>query len=227
MQRFARAMLMSVVLGAAWATTVRSETFGKAVEFQSSDAKTATAESAGKGTTAIIFCHDRVNEGAGSWIKAGRHLRDERVQLLALNFRGYPSEAPPDLPGKEYDLLGAFDYVVQRGATNIFVCGVGLGAEIALKALPTLDTMRGFRGIAVVSAHDAAAAEKSTAGKLFVVSGGDAANYGPTMEMASRAAAPKRLIVYTGDETGQELMEAHREEILDALMTMVRYAAAP
>jgi hypothetical protein len=177
----------------------------KLVKMLATDGKKITGWLWGKGETALILCHGRAYAtGGDSFARECQYFAAKGIRCLALNFRGYPAEAPPTLPGKENDIMAAFGHLATRGARRIFV----LGSSIAQPQ---------FRGIIILSAFDKSACDQAPCPKLFFYAQDDARLYKYVQMMFYKAAPPKRAVVFETGGHGQMLLKSHGQQIVEQI----------
>ena len=190
----------------------------QAVEIKTSDGKTIGGKLYGKGETALVLCHGRAYlTGADSLADECRALAARGLACLAISFRGYPADEPPDLPDQELDVLAAFDYLAAQGAKSIYVLGASMGGLATLKALKKLSAKPQFAGIVIISAFYPRVCRGIGGRKLFVVSEDDRGLYPKVLATFVEAGTPKQAVVFETGGHGQELFKSHRDELLDLI----------
>jgi len=214
------ALLLSCVQ---WAAAGEGE--AEPVKISTPDGQIIAGKLYGKAPTALILCHGRAyTDGADSFADEARALQARGLMCLAISFRGYPTTAPRDLPSRELDVVGACDFLVNRGARRIFVLGSSMGGSAALKALKALSAKPQFAGILILSAFDSEAVQGIAAPKLFVVAYDDRRVYAKMMAMFIVAAPPKQAVVFEKGGHGQALLKSHRRDLFDRI---AQFTAAP
>ncbi len=195
----------------------------KLVKMLAEDGKQITGWLWGKGQTALILCHGRAYPTGGeSFERECQYFVARGIQCLALNFRGYPAEAPPSLKGKENDVMAAFGYLATHGAKRIYVLGSSMGGFAALGALKQLATQPQFAGIIILSAFDKSACDEAPCPKLFFYAEDDSRLYKYMQMMLYKAAPPKQAVVFKTGGHGQTLLKTHGQEIVDQISLFVR-----
>ena len=198
------------------------------VKMTASDGKAITAWQWGEGETALLLLHGRAyGTGGESFARECAYFATRGFRCLALNFRGYPSDSPPDLPGKEKDLMAAFGHLAEAGAKRIFVLGSSMGGFAALSALKELADQPQFAGLIILSAFDKSACDEAACPKLFFFAEDDAKLFAPMQMMAYKAAAPKQTIVFKTSGHGQQLLKTHGQEMVDLIFLFTREPKAP
>jgi len=190
----------------------------QAVEMKASDGMKVTGTLYGTSHTALILCHGRgYLTGADSFAQECRLLQARGLMCLAINFRGYPAKAPPDLPGMELDVLAAFDLLARRGARSIYLLGSSMGGVAVYKALEELKARPRFAGFIILSASYPRVCRRVGGRKLFVVAEDDRALYPKVLATFIEAGSPKQAVVFRKGGHGQALLKTHREELLDLI----------
>jgi pimeloyl-ACP methyl ester carboxylesterase len=128
-----RAVLLALTL------LVAAESFGaeekpERVSFATADGGTIYADLYGSGTDAVVLAHGAVFDKE-SWEPLAEALAGREFLVLALDFRGYGDSKP----GREQkllylDVLGAIDFLDQRGASRISLVGASMGGYAAGRA---------------------------------------------------------------------------------------------
>lgn len=196
------------------------------VECKAADGTIITAQLYGEGKTALILCHGRgYKSGGESFAEQCLYFQQKGIASLALNFRGYPAESPPDLSGKELDVIAAFDFLVQRGANRIFVLGSSMGGFASLAALQKLETKPQLAGVIIISAYDAPACTRAQCRKLFLVAETDTSSYQGVKATYASAAEPKTLLAFPDGGHGQSLFRSRGEEMRKAISEFIAQGA--
>ncbi len=214
------AVLAAAAIGAAAAGEPR------AVEMTTADGKRITGLLYGSGATGLVLCHGRMYlKGAESFAKECDELSAKGLMCLAINFRGYPAERPPDLPGMEEDVVAGFEFLVGRGAKRVFILGGSMGGMAALRAASKLDGRKEFAGSIILSAFDTVAAKRLRVPKLLVVAYDDRRVYTKMMAMLFVAPPPKEAVVFARGGHGQRLFQAHHNQLIEVIHNFVaRYS---
>ena len=218
-----RSLLVAIVLVAATGVLAAEDApEPRIVKFPTSDGKTISAFEWGKGATAIILCHGRAyTTGGASFARECAFFATKGVRCLALNFRGYPADAPPTLKGKELDILGAFGYLATHGARSIFVLGSSMGGFTALAALDSLTAQPQFAGLVVISAMQIKTPVAAACPKLFFVAEDDKQLYPYVQMMFYKAAPPKQAVVFKHGGHGQRLFKNHGQQMVQQILLFV------
>lgn len=197
---------------------------GEKNSMKTSDGKQIQGLLFGESTTAIILCHGKgYKTGAKSFQKECEYLEKKKILCLALSFRGYPSDAPQNLRGREKDIIAAFDYLVkEKQAKNIFILGSSMGGFITFSALPLLEKRPEYRGAIILSAYRSKSYKSSSKPKLFIVAKDDKSYYPKVLSAFSKANTPKQMIAYSRGGHGQSLFNSHKEEILEQILSFVK-----
>jgi pimeloyl-ACP methyl ester carboxylesterase len=197
----------------------------KLVRFPTSDGQKISAFEWGAGKTALILCHGKAyTDGGASFARECAYLAAKGIRCLALNFRGYPADAPPALKGKENDVLGALGYLATHGAERIFVLGSSMGGFTALAALDQLMAQPQFAGLIVLSAMQVKPSVTAACPKLFFCAEDDARLY-PYVQMTFyKAATPKQAVFFKGGGHGQQLFRRHGQRMVEQIALFIQSA---
>jgi len=192
------------------------------VQMKASDGHTLTGRLYGKSETALVLCHGRkyVN-GAESFAAECKRFQARGIMCLALNFRGYPCDVLPVLPGQGLDVLAAVDYLIERGVKRVCVLGSSMGGTAALKVLKELQARKPFAGIILLSAFDPRACRDAPCRKLFVIAQDDFAYYAQWTSAFREASEPKQQLVLKDGGHGQEMFKARGDELIERISEFV------
>jgi pimeloyl-ACP methyl ester carboxylesterase len=167
------------------------------------------------GPHAVVLAHGGVFDKE-SWSAQAEALVAVGLSALAFDFRGYGDGEPTyGLPGKENDVLGAIDYLVERGHERISVVGGSMGAQFAMTA--SAHTDRIDRLLLLAPGSEGAGAAIRARSTLFVVAANDRLRERVDLEYAA-APQPKRLEILPGSAHAQHLFATDQAAALTRLI---------
>lgn len=218
-----RATAAAVIMILAFACKPEDGTMMETVTFTMPDGVVFEGDLAGSGSTGLVLGHGlKYIDGKDSYSKEVRDLSARGLTVLAISFRGYPSEEiPPMQEGRDQDLLAAAKVLEESGCDDVYVLGSSMGGWIALDAAEDLMRLPAFRGLILISAGDPGAADKFGCRKLCVVAEDDPQILERVRAMHDTAAEPKRLVVYDSGGHGQALFKSRRDELLDLIVAFI------
>ncbi len=194
-----------------------------AIDMTAPDGEKITGWLWGKGETGLVLCHGRAYlDGGKSFDRECQYFAARGVQCLAVNFRGYPADAPPDAKGKENDVMAAFGALATRGARRIYVLGSSMGGFAALDALGELTSQPQFAGLIILSAFHKTACDSADCPKLFFYAKDDERLYKYMQMTFYKAAAPKQAVVFKTGGHGQQMLKAYGQDVVDQIWLFMR-----
>jgi pimeloyl-ACP methyl ester carboxylesterase len=196
----------------------------EAVSFRSTDGVELEGRLFGEGTSAVVLSHMRPADQT-SWYAFATRLADDGYLVLTYDFRGYCPGGPGGCSAGErdvtaiwQDVLGAIEFVRDRGATNVSLVGASMGATASLvaasragldvRAVISLSAATSIEGLVV----DPAVLSNVTAAKLFIAGVGDASAARDAQTLFEQSPLPKRIVVVPADDHGTDLLTGPRGE---------------
>jgi pimeloyl-ACP methyl ester carboxylesterase len=194
------------------------------VSFASTDGVELEGRLFGDGTAAVILSHMRPADQT-SWYPFATRLADADYLVLTYNFRGYCpggeggcSSGELDVGAIWQDVLGAIEFVAERGATSVSLVGASMGGTASLvaasrpgvdvRAVVSLSAPASIEGLVV----DGAVLSNVTAAKLFIAGVGDAQAARDAEALYERSPPPKRVEIVPADDHGTDLLSGPRAE---------------
>ena len=204
----------------------------RAVSFTSSDGVELEGRLFGEGTSAVVLSHMRPADQT-SWFAFAARLADAGYLVLTYDFRGYCpgrgggcSAGQLDVAAIWQDVLGAIEFVRDRGATRVSLVGASMGgtaslvaasrADIDVRAVISLSAPTSIEGLVV----DPAVLSNVTAAKLFIAGVGDASAARDAQTLVDQSPLPKRLVIVPADDHGTDLLTGPRGEEVRRIIEM-------
>jgi pimeloyl-ACP methyl ester carboxylesterase len=184
----------------------------------------------GEGTSGVVLSHMRPADQT-SWYAFARRLADAGYLVLTYDFRGYCpggeggcSSGERDIAAIWQDVLGAIDFIRERGATTVSLVGASMGGTASLVAasrqgvdvgaVVSLSAPASIEGLVV----DSAVLSNVTAAKLFIAGVGDAPAASDAETLYERSPPPKRVEILPADDHGTDLLEGPQGEVVRRLI---------
>jgi pimeloyl-ACP methyl ester carboxylesterase len=140
----------------------------------------------------------------------------EGISSLAINFRGYGNSMPGKSKEVYYDVLGAVDYLEERGIEHIALVGGSMGGAAILRALAHKVNVR-IDKVVLLAPAGGEAIKSNTIKKLFIVSKGDK-RYPRVHTLYTASSEPKELKVYPDTSHAQHIFKTEAEVDLTNLI---------
>jgi pimeloyl-ACP methyl ester carboxylesterase len=228
----APALVLAVVLGACAGDEREVDpSTSEAVTFESADGVRLEGRLFGDGTSAVVLSHMRPADQS-SWYAFADRLADDGYLVLTYNFRGYCpggdagcSDGERDVGQMWRDVVGAVEFVAERGATSVSLVGASMGGTASLVAASR--GVDGVRTVVTLSAPasieglvaDASTLSQITAGKLFIAGVGDASAARDAETMWTLSPPPKGgLQIVPSDDHGTDLLAGGQGEVVARLI---------
>lgn len=207
----------SIILGLIYLAIVSSGADFEEVSFATSDGGTIYANLYGDGPHAIVLAHGGVFNKE-SWHDLAVVLKQKRLQVLAVDFRGYgKSVAGREENGRHLDLLAGIDYLETIGAEQVSMLGGSMGGGAAAQAAVALKP--GTLHKLILLAHvPVDTPEKLEGDKLFIVSEGDTRFVKSVKSQYKKAPNPKRLEILEGSAHAQHIFKTDQGPALTEML---------
>ena len=203
------------------------------VFFPTEDGGRIQADIFGKGEHGVILAHGgRFNKD--TWTNQVDALIEAGFTVLALNFRGYGlsrgpgDEAVMDAPLYK-DILGAAEFMKEKGVKTVSVLGASLGAGAAMDA--AIKAPEKFRCLVLLAGGGGALPPEQLQGrKLFLIARNDPGSDGrlrmdTLMPYYKKVPEPKRLQILEGSAHAQFLFQTDQAQ--SVLKEIIEFLKAP
>ncbi len=157
-----------------------------------------------KKNQAVVFTHGAVFNKE-SWYPLAEKLKERGVSSLTIDFRGYGNSKPGKSGRLYYDVLGAVNYLEQRGFEQIALVGGSMGGSAILHAL-NHEVNPKINRIILLAPATGEPVKSKTINKLFIVTKGDRF-YSTVYDLFAASAEPKELKVYPGASHAQHIFK--------------------
>ena len=200
------------------------------VAFSTVDGAQIEADLYGSGTYGVVLAHGGRFDKE-SWTNQARALVDAGFLVLALNFRGYgesrgPGESDPLAAPLHLDVLGAVQYLKERGADRIGIVGGSMGGNAAAEAAATLGPGE-LRSLTLLASGAGERPDRILTPTLFIVARDDLQFDGTPRLVGIRedyemVRVAKELVVTDGSAHAQYLFETPQgPEVMAAIVAFL------
>lgn len=167
----------------------------------------------------IIYAHGAVFNKE-SWYFLARQFQKVGVSSLCIDFRGYGNSTAPNLNQKYHDILGAIDYLKDKGYSELHVIGGSMGGAAVLEALDRMDEATITKAILLAPAGGPPI-QSSSIDKLIVVSKSEGL-YNRVKTIYDTSTEPKALKEYEGSAHAQHMFkEDYAEELTELIVDFI------
>jgi alpha-beta hydrolase superfamily lysophospholipase len=154
----------------------------------------------------VIYAHGAIFNKE-SWYFLAKEFQKQNIAGLSIDFRGYGNSKPGTTSDKYYDILGAINYAINNGYTDINIIGGSMGGSAVLLALDQNNS--NIVKVVLMAPAGGPAIRSELINKLFIVS----KNEGwidRVLKIYKDSADPKKLKEYLGSEHAQHLFNSER-----------------
>lgn len=198
------------------AATAQNSTGSKLIRFTTSDGGNIEAAFfRGNTPQAIIFTHGAVFNKE-SWYSLAEKFQEAGVTGLAIDFRGYGESTEGTSSQKYYDVLGAVEFLKEKGFKEINLIGGSMGAAAILEAL-NHQTSPEIRKVILLSPAGGPPVKSQPIAKLFIVSR-DEGLYNRVRNIYRQSSEPKILKEFPGSFHAQHMFKSDYADSLTALI---------
>ena len=164
---------------------------------------------------AVIFAHGAIFNKE-SWYFMAEKLQKENISSLSLDFRGYGNSKSGNTNKRLLDILGAIDYLKEKGFNNIAIVGGSMGGAAILNALDVnIDTV--IKKVVLLAPAGGSPITSKAVNKLFVVSKEERL-FASVNEIYNESSQPKELKIYPGSFHAQHMFKAEYSNELTNLI---------
>lgn len=164
---------------------------------------------------AVIFTHGAIFNKE-SWYFLAEKFQKIGISSLAIDFRGYGKSTAPNSNKKYFDVLGAIQYLKEKGVKEIDIIGASMGGAAVLAALKqTPDSL--ISKVVLLAPAGGPPISSKTINKLFIVSKKERL-YNRVKTIFNKSAKPKTLKVYNGNVHAQHLFKTNYAKELTKLI---------
>ena len=167
----------------------------------------------------VLFAHGAVFNKE-SWYFLCELLKEHGISSLSIDFRGYGNSKKGDSDEKYHDVLGAVEYLKDKGYKKIAIVGASMGGGVVLKALEVKVDGK-IDKVVLLAAGGGKPILSEHVDKLFIVSKEERA-YESVAALHEKSAAPKTLEVFPGEAHAQHLFKTvHSQDLVNLIVSFV------
>jgi len=163
----------------------------------------------------VIFAHGAVFDKE-SWYFMAEKLQKEGISSLSIDFRGYGNSKKGTTDKRSLDILGAVDYLKEKGFKKIAIVGGSMGGAAVLNALDT-KTDDVIDKIVLLAPAGGTAIKSKSINKLFIISKEERL-FSQVNKIYNESTQPKELKVYPGLFHAQNMFKSEYSEELTNLI---------
>ena len=170
----------------------------------------------GSDDLAVIFAHGAVFNKE-SWHFLNRRLQQQKVSSLSIDFRGYGNSKKGDGGNLYHDILGAIDYLKEKGFSRIAIVGGSMGGAAVLKALETnIDPT--IKKVVLLAPAGGKGIYSESIDKLFIISEKEGL-FTRVKQIYNQSSDPKKLETFPGGTHAQHMFkEKYSEELIEKII---------
>ena len=187
------------------------------ITFPASDGGEIHGHLYGEGDHAVVLAHGAVFDKE-SWQPLASLLSAQGLEVLALDFRGYGRSKPGRQEGALWlDVLGAADFLRQRGARRISALGASMGGGAVARA--SVEAPRGtYHRLVLLAAAPIADPDRMKATSFLFVVSREERLLPRVKQQFEQAPEPKRLEILDSDAHAQHVFRTDQAEALTQLI---------
>ncbi len=164
----------------------------------------------------VIFAHGAIFNKE-SWYFLAEKLQNKGIASLSIDFRGYGNSKKGTTNKKSLDILGAIDYLKDKGFNSIAIVGGSMGGAAVLSALNTKTDSVIKKAVLLAPAGGAGIASKFIK-KLIIVSKNEGL-FKKVNTIFNESSQPKQLKIYPGSYHAQHMFKsAYSNELISLII---------
>jgi len=164
----------------------------------------------------VIFAHGAIFNKE-SWFFMAKKLQKLGISSLSIDFRGYGKSKKGSTGKKAYDILGAIDFLKEKGYDQIAIVGGSMGGAAVLDALE-IKMDKAIKKVVLLAPAGGSAIQNKSVNKLFVVSKNEGL-FSRVNSIYNDSTQPKKLKVFSGSSHAQHLFKSkHSDELSNLLI---------
>lgn len=169
---------------------------------------------------AVIFAHGAVFNKE-SWYFMAEKLQKQGISSLSIDFRGYGNSKKGNTDNKSLDILGAIDFLKNKGYKNITIVGGSMGGAAVLNAL-SIKTDPFIKKVVLLAPAGGNAIASSSIKKLFVVSKGERL-FSRVNTIYNNSSQLKKLKIFPGTFHAQHMFKAeYSNELITLILDFIK-----
>ncbi|MHB1146046.1 MAG: alpha/beta hydrolase [Lutibacter sp.] len=167
----------------------------------------------------VIFAHGAVFNKE-SWYFMAERLKKEGVSSFSIDFRGYGNSKKGTTDNRSLDILGAIDFLKEKGFGKIAIVGASMGGAAVLNALGA-KTDPVINRVALLAPAGGVKIVTESIKKMFIVSKEERL-FTAVNNIFDESAQPKELKIYPGSFHAQNMFKAeYGDELTDLIINFL------
>ena len=155
---------------------------------------------------AVIFAHGAIFNKESWYFLAGK-FQKQGVSSLSIDLRGYGNSTADNLNQKYFDILGAIQFLKEKGIKEINIIGGSMGGAAILQALShTQDPL--IKKVVLLAPAGGPPIKSHSIDKLFIISKQEGL-YDRVKSVFNDSASPKDMKEYEGSSHAQHMFKAN------------------
>jgi len=168
----------------------------------------------------VIFAHGAIFNKE-SWFFMAKKLQKLGISSLSIDFRGYGKSKKGSTGKKAYDILGAIDFLKEKGYDQIAIVGGSMGGAAVLDALE-IKMDKAIKKVVLLAPAGGSAIQNKSVNKLFIVSKKEGL-YARVNTIYNNSSQPKKLKAFSGSSHAQHLFKSkHADELNKLIVDFLR-----
>jgi len=168
----------------------------------------------------VIFAHGAIFN-KDSWYFLAERLQKEGVSSLSLDFRGYGNSKKGSTNKKSFDILGAIDYLKEKGFKKIAIVGGSMGGAAVLNALD-IKTDSVIEKVVLLAPAGGKGIVSKSIKKLIIVSKNEGL-FSRVNSIYKESSQPKELKIYPGSFHAQHMFKAeYSNELINLVIGFLK-----
>ena len=164
---------------------------------------------------AVIFAHGAIFNKESWYFLVGK-FQKQGISSLSIDFRGYGNSTADNLNQKYFDVLGAIQFLKEKGIKEINIIGGSMGGAAILQALShTQDPL--IKKVVLLAPAGGPPIKSHSINKLFIVSKQEGL-YDRVKSVFNDSASPKAIKEYEGCSHAQHMFKANYSDELTSFI---------
>jgi len=220
--KYLHIMFLFLFLGSlsAQSKKVVDTTHFKLVNYHTEDGGTIEASFfKGNKKLVVIFAHGAIFNKE-SWYFIAEKLQKEGISSFCIDFRGYGKSKKGSTNKRSLDILGAINFLKEKGFNQIAIVGGSMGGAAVLNALNT-KTDEVIKKVILLAPAGGDGITSKSIKKLFVVSKNERL-FTRVNKIYNESSNPKKLKIFSGASHAQNMFRSeHREELINLILNFL------
>jgi pimeloyl-ACP methyl ester carboxylesterase len=173
----------------------------------------------GRKNFVVLFAHGAIFNKE-SWYFMAEKLQKEDISSLSIDFRGYGKSKKGSTNKRSLDILGAVNFLKEKGFNKISIVGGSMGGAAILNALNT-KTDEAINKVVLLAPAGGVGITNKSIKKLFVVSKNEPL-FDRVNKIYTESSNPKELKIFSGTFHAQNMFKSkHSEELTNLIINFL------